>query len=140
MKKLALVFLSLLLAGCATQTVPLHEARHHQRHRKTKPPTVEPSYGGMRLNASFYGGGPKRYEPNAHTANGELFNQWGMTAAHRTWPIGSRWRVCYEGCVVVRINDRGPAKWTGKSLDLSRGAAYAIGHPGTGKVSVTRVQ
>jgi rare lipoprotein A len=31
-----------------------------------------------------------------------------MTAAHRTLPFGSRVTVCHYGCVVVRINDRGP--------------------------------
>jgi rare lipoprotein A (peptidoglycan hydrolase) len=87
--------------------------------------------------ASFYGGGPKRYEPNAHTANGERFNQWDMTAAHRTLPMGTRLRVTYKNrSVVVRVNDRGPAAWTGRSLDVSRGAAARLGmiRAGTGVV------
>ncbi|KAF2992094.1 septal ring lytic transglycosylase RlpA family protein [Methylocystis sp. MJC1] len=90
-------------------------------------------------NASYYGGGPRKYEPNSHTANGERFNQWGLTAAHRTLPLGTRLLVSHGGrSVVVRVNDRGPAAWTGRSLDLSRGAASRIGliSSGTGAVHV----
>jgi rare lipoprotein A len=87
---------------------------------------------GRRVLASFYGGGPRRYEPNAHTANGERFNKWGMTAAHRSLPFGTVLSVCYARCAIVRVNDRGPALWTGRSLDLSRGAASAIGMVGAG--------
>ncbi len=89
---------------------------------------------------SWYGGGPKRFEPNTHTANGERFNKWGLTAAHRTLPLGTRLLLSHGGrSVVVRINDRGPAAWTGRSLDVSRGAATALGliQSGTGKVNVT---
>ena len=94
---------------------------------------------GFTANASFYGGGPRRYEPNSHTANGELFNMWDLTAAHRTLPMGTRLRLTYAGrSVVVRINDRGPAVWTGRSLDVSRGAATQLGliERGTGQVRV----
>ncbi len=89
--------------------------------------------------ASYYGGGPRRFEPNTHTASGERFNQWGLTAAHRTLPLGTRLLVTHRGrSVVVRVNDRGPAAWTGRSLDLSRGAATRIGliANGTGPVLV----
>ena len=77
------------------------------------------------VRASFYGGGEYL---NKHTSNGEVFNARALTAAHRTLPIGTRVRVTYKGkSCVVRINDRGPAAWTGRSLDLSRGAAGRIG-------------
>jgi rare lipoprotein A len=91
------------------------------------------------VNASYYGGGPRRYEPNTHTASGERFDQWGLTAAHRTLPLGTRLLVTHGGrSVVVRVNDRGPAAWTGRSLDLSRGAATRLGliASGTGAVVV----
>ena len=51
------------------------------------------------------------YGPGFHgnlTANGEVYDQMGLTAAHKTLPFGTRLRVCYQGCVNVRINDRGP--------------------------------
>ena len=87
--------------------------------------------------ASYYGA-----ESGNRTANGERFNPHGLTAAHRTLPFGTRLRVCYHGCVVVRVNDRGPAKWTRRSLDLSKGAARAIGmlRVGVARVSVERVR
>ena len=42
------------------------------------------------------------------TANGERVNCSAMTAAHRILPFGTQIKVCHHGCVVVRINDRGP--------------------------------
>jgi len=91
--------------------------------------------GAQYVRASWYGGGERL---NRHTANGERFNPMAFTAAHRTLPMGARLVVEYRGRrVVVRINDRGPAKWTGRSLDLSRAAAAALGYLGAG---VARVQ
>ena len=69
------------------------------------------------------------YGPGFHgrlTANGERYNQHGLTAAHKTLPFGTRLRVCLDGCVVVRINDRGPFI-SNRELDLSYGAAAEIG-------------
>ena len=81
------------------------------------------------------------YGPGFHgrlTANGEVYDQMGLTAAHKTLPFGTRLRVCYQGCVNVRINDRGPYIGA-RELDLSRGAAEAIGlvDPGVANVEVT---
>tara|TARA_R100001224_G_scaffold109197_2_gene86325 strand:+ start:1432 stop:1773 length:342 start_codon:yes stop_codon:yes gene_type:complete len=69
------------------------------------------------------------YGPGFHgrlTANGEVFNEMGYTAAHKSLPFGTTLEVCYRSCVRVRINDRGPFI-SGRELDLSRGAAEAIG-------------
>jgi rare lipoprotein A len=77
--------------------------------------------------ASWYGSGHR-------TANGERFLPDGLTAAHRTLPFGTRVRVTYGArSVVVRINDRGPFI-AGRAIDLSRGAARAIGLSGVGRV------
>ena len=83
------------------------------------------------------------YGPGFHgrlTANGEVYNQYGLTAAHKTLPFGTRLQVCYRGCVVVRINDRGPFIGS-RELDLSKGAADAIGMTASGvaTVQVTRL-
>jgi rare lipoprotein A len=95
------------------------------------------SDGGYMALASWYGGGPRRYEPNSRTANGERFDKWALTAAHRSLPFGTRLLVTHGGrSVVVRINDRGPAKWTGRTLDLSRGAATQLGMIGAGTARV----
>ena len=81
------------------------------------------------------------YGPGFHgrlTANGEVYDQMGLTAAHKNLDFGTRLRVCYQGCVNVRVNDRGPYIGA-RELDLSRGAAEAIGlvHPGVANVEVT---
>lgn len=83
------------------------------------------------VTASYYGA-----ESGHRTASGARFNPQGMTAAHRTLPFGTVLRVCRHGCVTVTINDRGPFI-RGRSLDLSEGAARAIGLTGAGVGRVT---
>jgi rare lipoprotein A len=81
------------------------------------------------------------YGPGFHgkkTANGEIFNMYEMTAAHKTLPIPSYAQVTNlknNKTVVVRINDRGP--YSGhRLLDLSYAAAKRIGIQGTGTGNV----
>jgi rare lipoprotein A len=72
------------------------------------------------------------------TASGEKFNPSGMTAAHRTLPFGTRVRVTNPRngrSIIVRVNDRGPFV-KGRAIDLSSGAAQAIGMGSTGNVSM----
>ena len=81
------------------------------------------------------------YGPGFHgrlTANGETYNMHGISAAHKTLPFGTKLRVCYQRCVDLRINDRGPYIGA-RELDLSYGAAKAIGlvEPGVAKVSIS---
>lgn len=94
-----------------------------------------PAFAQRRVVASFYGN-----ESGSRTASGERFIPGGMTAAHRSLPFGTRLRVCLNGCVVVRINDRGPFI-RGRTLDLSSGAARVIGlhHSGVASVSMERL-
>lgn len=126
--------------GHAAQTAgDRHHGRRH-RHAYAENYAVPADAGSFSAVASYYGGGPRSLEPNSRTASGERFNMWGLTAAHRTLPIGTRLLVSHGGrSVVVRVNDRGPAAWTGRSLDVSRGAAARLGliGPGTGHVHVT---
>ena len=87
--------------------------------------------------ASHYGHGDGFH--GRKTASGERFNAFAMTAAHRARPMGSYVRVTNLAngrSVRVRINDRGPARRTGKIIDLSYGASRVIGMGGTAKVSV----
>ena len=84
--------------------------------------------------ASYYG----QSFAGRRTASGERFNPSAMTAAHRTLPFGTRVRVTHARTgkhVVVRINDRGPFI-KGRAIDLSSGAARAIGMGGTAKVRI----
>lgn len=76
------------------------------------------------------------YSSGHHTANGERFHPLGMTAAHKKLPFGTKVRVTYRGqSVVVRINDRGPFI-KGRTIDLSLGAARAVGLTGVGPVTL----
>ncbi|HDD52734.1 MAG TPA: septal ring lytic transglycosylase RlpA family protein [Thermosulfidibacter takaii] len=75
------------------------------------------------------------------TANGEVYNMYDYTAAHRTLPFGTYVRVLNLDngrSVVVRINDRGPFV-KGRIIDLSYAAARAIDMigPGTARVQLT---
>jgi rare lipoprotein A len=83
------------------------------------------------------------YQSGAITANGEKFEPMGMTAAHRRYKFGTLLRVRHAETgrsIIVRINDRGPYI-DGRSLDLSRGAAEAIGmiDEGIAAVEITRI-
>jgi rare lipoprotein A len=63
------------------------------------------------------------------TANGETFDRFALTAAHKTLPFNTLLKVTNprnHKSVVVRINDRGPFK-NNRKLDLSYGAAKEIG-------------
>jgi len=81
------------------------------------------------------------YGPNfagRSTANGEVFDPSGLTAAHRTLPFGTLVRVTNlenDRAVVVRINDRGPFVHD-RVIDLSQGAAEVIGLIGLGTARV----
>lgn len=91
--------------------------------------------GGSRMVASFYGHGERL---SRHTASGAVFNPSAHTAAHRTLPFGTHLRVCHHGCTTVVVNDRGPFV-RGRSLDLSYGAARAIGMGSTSAITVQRL-
>ncbi|GAB4228126.1 MAG: hypothetical protein Kow00121_56960 [Elainellaceae cyanobacterium] len=83
---------------------------------------IQVTISGM---ASWYGPG----FDGAYSASGEVFNQYAMTAAHRTLPFGTQVRVTNVDngmSVVVRINDRGPFHGN-RVIDLSTAAAQAIG-------------
>jgi rare lipoprotein A len=83
------------------------------------------------VRASFYGNEPGEGGPL--TANGERYNPGGYTAAHKTLPFGTKVRVTGANgrSVIVRINDRGPYI-PGRAIDLSIGAARAIGLTSSG--------
>ncbi|MEA5502425.1 septal ring lytic transglycosylase RlpA family protein [Halotia wernerae UHCC 0503] len=92
----------------------------------------------VRLNfkgmASYYG-----YDGSgSQTASGERFNPEGMTAAHRSLPLGTKVRVTNTRngrSVVLRINDRGPYI-RGRIIDVSAGAARLLGMISSGVAPV----
>ena len=87
------------------------------------------------MTASWYG-------PRFHgklTANGEIYNQMALTAAHKSLPFGTVLKVTNirnGKSVIVRINDRGPYI-DGRDLDLSKGTAQTLGMISRGVIRVT---
>jgi rare lipoprotein A len=119
-----------------------HYRHHHHAHHAANSPansswrdanaSVGGSGRGFSGMASFYGN-----ESGSKTASGQRFNQSAMTAAHRSLPFGTKLKVTHGGrSVVVTINDRGPFI-RGRVLDLSTGAARAIGLTSAGVGRVT---
>jgi rare lipoprotein A len=139
---IAFVAATLLVGGTATEASA--KSRHHRHHHarseansdwRNANAAMTPSSGsghsfsGM---ASYYGN-----ESGSRTASGQRFNQNALTAAHRSLPFGTKLRVTHGGSsVIVTINDRGPFV-RGRVLDLSTGAARAIGLTGAGVGRVT---
>lgn len=85
-------------------------------------PVIGATYSG---SASFYG---SRHHGNK-TASGERFNMYGLTAAHRSLPLGCTIRVTNKDngkSVILKVNDRGPFHGN-RVLDVSKGAASQLG-------------
>ncbi|MAZ60699.1 MAG: hypothetical protein CMG50_00795 [Candidatus Marinimicrobia bacterium] len=87
------------------------------------------------------------YGPNFHgklTANGEVYDMYGVTAAHKTLTLGTVVRVTNldnEKSLILRINDRGPYV-DGRILDCSFGAAKKLGfhEKGTANVEIKIIE
>lgn len=137
----ALIAATLLVGGSVTEASA--KSRHHRHHHHTAKAaggdwrdanasmgsSSGHSFSGM---ASYYGN-----ESGSRTASGQRFNQSAMTCAHRSLPFGTKLRVTHRGqSVVVTVNDRGPFI-KGRVLDLSTGAARAVGLTGAGVGHVT---
>ena len=137
--------LLLAVAGCATprhHTLPtaasIKIGKPYQVFGIWYVPADDRSYDQHGI-ASWYG-------PGFHalsTANGESYDQDGLTAAHKTLPMPSYVEIqnLDNGRkLTVRINDRGPFV-AGRIIDLSRRSAQLLGvdRAGTAKVRVRRV-
>ena len=147
----ALIAATLLVGGSISEASAKsrhhrHHSHHgHHAHHASKAPAAGSSWldanasigsqssgRGFSGRASYYGN-----ESGSRTASGQRFNQNAMTAAHRSLPFGTKLRVTHGGrSVVVTINDRGPFI-RGRVLDLSTGAARAVGLTGAGVGRVT---
>ncbi|MGH9452897.1 MAG: septal ring lytic transglycosylase RlpA family protein [Terriglobia bacterium] len=141
----------LILVLLALSTACIH--RHHHRAAQIPtqppppveyPPSQQPSHHpqplagvveqGQEGIASWYGPTFNGHE----TSDGEIYNMYAFTAAHRTLPFSTLVRVynLENGASVdVRINDRGPFV-EGRIIDLSYSAAQAIGMLGPGTTLV----
>ena len=148
-----------LLSGCATPAQPRPPAPEKrpvyvpgQPQRPAPGPATQKSYKVMgkwyrpvshaagftqKGKASWYG---KKFH-GRKTANGERYNMYGVSAAHKTLPLGTYVRVdnLDNGRKLeIRLNDRGPFV-QGRIIDLSYGAAKKLGvvGPGTANVKIT---
>ena len=137
----ALIAATLLVGGSISEASA--KSRHHRHHSHHAHHAHKATSNWMNANASIgssgFSGKASYYgnESGSRTASGQRFNQSAMTAAHRSLPFGTKLRVTHRGqSVVVTINDRGPFI-KGRVLDLSTGAARAIGLTGAGVGHVT---
>ena len=147
---LAVFAATLLVGGSVTEASAKSHRHHHgyRHHQASNAPrgaaglswrdanaSIAPvSFGGRTFSgmASYYGS-----EAGSRTASGQRMNSNAMTCAHRSLPFGTRLRVTHGGrSVIVTVNDRGPFV-RGRVLDLSTGAARAIGLTSAGVGRVT---
>jgi rare lipoprotein A len=122
----------LLVAGCASSP-------RFTRSRSTETTSKDETSPAKSLKtivgvASYYAedfNGKK-------TANGEVYDMYKMTAAHRSFPFNTKVKVTNlenKRSIVVRINDRGPFKLD-RIIDLSLAAATQLGMKGSGTAKV----
>ncbi len=119
-KLLSILYIALLITSCAPASRP----------------DYVPGPGIEYVTASWYG---EKFHGRP-TSCGERYDMYGLTAAHKTMKFGIKLRVTNPDnnkSVVVIVNDRGPFI-PGRDLDLSYGAAKAIGHveKGVGRVKI----
>lgn len=142
LRSVIVLALTMLVAACATSAPPPISGGSQKIGAPYRVegtwyyPRQQPNYDETGI-ASWYG-------PGFHgrrTANGEVFNQNGLTAAHATLPIPANVRVTNLDngrSLVVRVNDRGPFH-QGRIIDLSARAADLLGFKNRGTARV-RVQ
>ncbi len=128
-----------------TQQFPVRKYKKNKLPAYTKPykvngrhyrPLISARGFSQKGLASWYG----RDFHGKKTANGETYNMYAMTAAHKTLPLGTWVRVYNlrnKKQAVVRINDRGPFV-RNRIIDLSYKAAKKLGvvGPGTAPVKI----
>lgn len=143
-----LFFIGLILTGCTEVQLASHVAKSTMN---------TPQQGTFKVGNPYEVAGkryiPKEtynysetgiaswYGPNFHgkrTANGEIFDRYELTAAHKTLQLPSLVRVTNlenGRSLIVRVNDRGPFK-RGRIIDLSEKAADLLGFKGSGTAKV----
>lgn len=143
--------------GAAQADPPGREPAGRLQSSGNEPPVIGPVAAGEQdADVQDGGGAPRRrtaqaawsqvgratyYHDGMHgrrTSSGERYDRTGLTAAHRTLPLGTWVRVTNlfnRKSVTVRVNDRGPFG-RGRSIDLSRAAASALGYRARGTAPV----
>jgi rare lipoprotein A (peptidoglycan hydrolase) len=139
-RQFALLACAVSLAGCVTTgtnvaTAPSRTAGELKTASVALPrPQALPYFRAPHASPKSFDGVASYYSEGSQVATGARFEPNGLTAAHRWLPFGTRVRVSDPKTgrsVVVTINDRGPFV-QGRVLDLSLGAARALGIQGRG--------
>ena len=126
----------LLFLSCTVS--PRYGVQSSDSTKKTK---KNIKYSKKNKNSSELKGVSSWYGPNFHgklTANGEVYDMYGVTAAHKTLTLGTVVRVTNLDngkSLILRINDRGPYV-DGRILDCSFGAAKKLGFHDQGTANV----
>ena len=135
MKKLILAVSFVVIGSYFSNPIQSAQASgRHTTHVTKAHTTKHRSNTHHQSKASWYGAefhGKK-------TANGERFNMYAMTAAHKTLPLSSYAEVTNlknHRSVIVLINDRGPFHCK-RAMDLSYAAAKELGIKGVGSVQI----
>lgn len=152
MNKIIFIIAGLFLVSCAsvprfTSSPPKPRKRTHSAPKTRAKKPTPPSLSTTARVGQTYIGIASYYGPNFQgqlTANGEIFDMYGITAAHQTLPFNTVVRVTNlknDKSLLVRINDRGPFV-KDRMLDLSYGAAKKLGivASGTAKVKMEIVE
>ena len=132
----------LLFLSCTVS--PRYGVQSSDSTKKTK---KNIKYSKKNKNSSELKGVSSWYGPNFHgelTANGEVYDMYGVTAAHKTLTLGTVVRVTNLDngkSLILRINDRGPYV-DGRILDCSFGAAKKLGfhEQGTANVEIKIIE
>jgi rare lipoprotein A len=147
-----LTLAAVALAGCAETTlvtngskIATEDSNRVPPYKLGKPYQVDGAWFYPKVDYEYNETGiASWYGPNFHgksTANGEIYDQNAMTAAHKTLPMPTVVRVTNlenGRSIEVRINDRGPFK-NNRVIDLTRRGAQLLGFESQGTARV-RVQ
>ena len=145
MNKILSIIICLLLVSCSVS--PRYSSSSSNSNKKvTKSYSAKKTSKNISKKNDFkvgdiISGISSWYGPNFHgklTANGEVYDQYGVTAAHKTMPLGTVVKVTNVDngkSVILRINDRGPYVGN-RILDCSYGAATKLGFKDLGTANV----
>jgi rare lipoprotein A len=144
-----MILAALTLAGCAETTLVTNGSKLATEDSNSIPPyklgkpyQIEGAWYYPKVDYDYSETGiASWYGPDFHgksTANGEIFDQNALTAAHKTLPMPTIVRVTNlenGRSIEVRINDRGPFK-NNRVIDLTRRGAQLLGFEGQGTARV----
>lgn len=153
LKICTLVTFALIIAGCSSGGGPFAPSGPTQVEPNRSPSMQKATMRPYTINGKTYyptvvsvgdktSGTASWYGPNFHgkkTSNGEIYNMYNLTAAHKTLPMNTVLKVTNlknQKNVVVRVNDRGPFV-ADRIIDLSKAAATQIDMIGAGTAPVS---